>query len=158
MPSRFSYRQDSFQGQDDPLPESSLTYSSYDIILLNSPKADPGGAGTSRLQRPHSGGAGRCSTARGGRQGAASGDKPDLPTMRLGLPAYPAQRHRVEPANGTATNDESGDDLHRVVAMPTTYAIRLEVLAIDGEDFPRAQRFGGGNERCVRQVHRVIGV
>lgn len=95
---------------------------------------------------------------RGGRQGAASGDKPDLPTMRLGLPAYPAQRHRVEPANGTATNDESGDDLHRVVAMPATYAIRLEVLAIDGEDFPRAQRFSGGNKRCVRQVHRVISV
>ena len=41
----------------------------------------------------------------GGRQGAASGDKPDLPTIRLGLPAYPAQPHRVEPANGTATND-----------------------------------------------------
>jgi hypothetical protein len=31
----------------------------------------------------------------GGRQGAASEDKPDLPTIRLGLPAYPAQRHRV---------------------------------------------------------------
>ena len=35
------------------------------------------------------------------------------------------------------------------MAMPAAYAIRLEVLAIDGEDSPRAQRFGGGDKRCV---------
>src|SRR5947209_4779996 len=42
--------------------------------------------------------------------------------------------------------------------MPATYAICLEISAIDGEDSARAKRFGGGNERCVRQVHRMISV
>ena len=57
-----------------------------------------------------------------------------------------------------ATNALSGDDLDRVVPVPATYAIGLEVLTIDGEDFPRGQRFGGGDERCVRQIHRMIRV
>jgi hypothetical protein len=35
----------------------------------------------------------------------------------------------------------SGDDLHRVMPVPATYAIRLEVAVIDGEDSPRAHRF-----------------
>ena len=61
-------------------------------------------------------------------------------------------------ANGTTQHNVLGDDLHRVLPMPATYAICLEVLAIYGEDSPRAQRFGGGNERCVRQVHRMISV
>lgn len=42
--------------------------------------------------------------------------------------------------------------------MPAPYAICLEVLAIDSEDSPHAQRFGGGNERCSRQIHRMISV
>lgn len=69
-------------------------------------------------------------------------------------PGWIGVSHREQ----TTINDLSGDDLHRGVAMPAAYAIRFEVPAIDGEDSPRAQGFSSGDERCVGQVHRMIGV
>ncbi len=68
--------------------------------------------------------------------------------------------HGAGLSQGEPIHDQrcSGDDLHRGVAVPAAYAICLEVPAIDGEDPPRAQRFGGDDERCVGQVHRMVSV
>jgi hypothetical protein len=38
------------------------------------------------------------------------------------------------------------------------HAVRLEVLPIDREHLRRGERFRGGDQRGVRQIHRVIGV
>jgi hypothetical protein len=51
-----------------------------------------------------------------------------------------------------------GHNLHRVMAMPAAHSIRLEVISIHGEHLSSPQRFGRYDQRCVRKVHRVIGV
>ena len=52
----------------------------------------------------------------------------------------------------------SGDDLDRVMAMPATHTIRLEIVPIDREHSTGAERLRRRHERCVRQVHRMISV
>ena len=54
--------------------------------------------------------------------------------------------------------NQSGDYLYRLMAMASTHSIGLEVVPIDSEHSSRTEPLCRSDQRCIRQIHRMIRV
>jgi hypothetical protein len=52
----------------------------------------------------------------------------------------------------------SGQNLERFLPMASQHLVGQEVAPVQGEDLPDPERLGGGDERGIGEVHRVVRI